>query len=154
MVFLEKFDQHLITYLQNSSVSTTLLILTYTLVVFIFCLIIAYKTGISDLPKKHYTKAYNYNKEAKKLINKNQEIKESIEKLNKEARTHLRNLYKNKTRLEKQAYSLLSKELTKEDYNSEIDTLADKASNTVFEANDALEKIEDDIVKDIYGFEG
>ena len=145
MLSLETFDKHILSYLQNSSISPTRIVLIHTLVIFIFCLIVAYKTGISDLPNKYYKKAYNYNKESKKLSIHNLEVKKSIDKLNKEMMINIRKLYKNKLKFERQAYSLLSNELTKESYNEEIEELAEKASDIVSEANS--------IIEDVYGFE-
>lgn len=145
MLSLETFDKHILSYLQNSSISPTIIVLIHTLVIFIFCLIVAYKTGISDLPNNYYKKAYNYNKESKKLSIHNLEVKESIDKLNKEMMINIRKLYKNKLKFERQAYSLLSNELTKESYNEEIEELADKASDIVSEA--------DSIIENVYGFE-
>ncbi|GLR65087.1 hypothetical protein [Marinospirillum insulare] len=58
-------------------------------------------------------------------------------------------------RFERQAYSLLSKELTKEDYNEEIDSLADKAIDIVSEADNVIDKVTDEnIFNDPYGSEG
>lgn len=149
----EIMDKHIFTFLENNEISLSLTLTIFTLVVFIFFLILAYKTGINELPSNYYKQAYEMKKEAKKLNIESEEKSKTIEKLNKKIKYSMINLYKNKVRFERQAYALLSKELTKESYNEDIDTLADKASEIINEANKLIDEAEENIVKDIYGFE-
>lgn len=154
MSIFNKADKHLLTFIENSSFSPSLVLIIFILLTFIFCFILAYKTGISELPSNYYKQAYKYNKEVKKLSIQNKEKKKNIEELNKKTQTTLVKLYKSRIRFERQAYALLSKELTKENYNEDIDVLADKASEILSEVNSVVDETEDNIVKDIYGFEG
>lgn len=150
----ETMDKHIFTFLENNEISLFLTLTIFTLVVFVFCLILAYKTGINELPSNYYKQAYEMKKEAKKLNIESEEKSKSIEKLNKKIKYLMIKLYKNKVRFERQTYALLSKELTKENYNEDIEILADKANEIINEANKLIDETEENFVKDIYGFEG
>ncbi len=154
MSIFNKVDKHLLTFIDSSSFSPSLVLITFVLLTFIFCFVLAYKTGISELPSNYYKQAYKYNKEAKILNIESEEKSKHIEELNKKTQSTLVKLYKSRIRFERQAYALLSKELTKENYNIDIDTLADKASEIISEVNNVVDEAEDNIIKDVYGFEG
>lgn len=153
MSIFNKADKHLLDFIENSSFSPSLMLIIFILLTFIFCFVLAYKTGISELPNNYYKKAYKMTKEARKLNIESEEKIKTIEKLNKKLKFSMIKLYKNKVRLERQAYTLLSKELTKENYNEDIGTLSDKASEIINEAKKLIDEAEESIVKDIYGFE-
>ncbi|GLR64411.1 hypothetical protein GCM10007878_18490 [Marinospirillum insulare] len=75
-----------------------MILIAFILLTFIFCLVLAYKTGVSELPSNYYKQAYKYNKESKLIKKSNEEIEKSIKELKKDLKHLTIKLYKNKLR--------------------------------------------------------